>query len=127
MSPRKKLFLHLVCQKCISECMFSIKTEKYILCRPTPHVKVSISVNKSNTHSLRWHIAHTLTHNSLFICRLSSYPKSSLELPVFLRVSVKCIHMFLRGLRLEGDCFCSDKNHLAPSEEPANAAQDGTE
>lgn len=28
--------------------------------------------------------------------------------------------MLLRGLRLEGDCFPSDKNHLAPSEEPAS-------
>lgn len=33
--------------------------------------------------------------------------------------------MLLRGPRLEGDCFPSDKNHLAPSEEPAqdSAAQ----
>lgn len=78
-----------------------------------------MSVNKSNTHSLRCHTAHTLTHCSPFTCGLSSCPKPSLKLPVFLRVSVKCIHMLLRGLRLEGDCFASDKNHLAPSEESA--------
>lgn len=29
--------------------------------------------------------------------------------------------MLLRGPRLEGDCFPSDKNHLAPSKEPATA------
>lgn len=43
-----------------------------------------------------------------------SAPKLALRLPVFLCVSVKCIHRLLRGLRLEGDCFRSDKNRLAP-------------
>lgn len=52
-------------------------------------------------------------------------PEPGLRLPVFLRVSVKCIHMLLRGLRLEGDCFRSDKNHLAPSEEPASQHRTG--
>lgn len=33
--------------------------------------------------------------------------------------------MLLRGLRLEGDCFRSDKNHLAPSEEPASQHRTG--
>lgn len=79
-----------------------------------------MSVNKSNTHWHRCHTAHTLTHCSPFTCGLSSCPKPGLKLLVFLRVSVKCIHMLLRGLRLEGDCFPSDKNHLAPSEEPAS-------
>lgn len=74
----------------------------------------------THTHSdaalhTRWHTA------ALFTCGLSSCPKPALKLPVFLRVSVKCVHMLLRGLRLEGDCFPSDKNHLAPSEEPAIA------
>lgn len=86
-----------------------------------------MSVNKSNTHSRRCHTAHTLTHCSPFTCRLSSRPKPALRLPVFLRVSVKCIHMLLRGPRLEGDCFPSDKNHLAPSEGAGMAAQDSAE
>lgn len=47
-------------------------------------------------------------------------PEPALGLPVFLPVSVKCIHMLLRGPRLEGGCFPSDKNHLAPSEESAS-------
>lgn len=53
---------------------------------------------------------------------------SHLGLPVFLRVSVKCIHMLLRGLRLERDCFPSDKNHLAPEggSRQSQQAQDGT-
>lgn len=54
-------------------------------------------------------------------------PSPALGLPVFLRVSVKCIHMLLRGPRLERDCFPSDKNHLAPSEGAGIAAQDGAE
>lgn len=45
---------------------------------------------------------------------LVSAPKLDLGLPVFLRVTVKCIHRLLRGPRLEGDCFRSDKNRLAP-------------
>lgn len=72
-----------------------------------------MSVNTSSTYSLR-HTAALLPADSC------SCPKPDLKLPVFLRVSVKCIHMVLRGLRLEGDCFPSDKNHLAPSEEPAS-------
>lgn len=83
-------------------------------------IQVSLSVNKSNTHFQRCHSAHTLTHCSPVTCRLSSRPKPALGLPVFLRVSVKCIHMLLRELRLERDCFRSDKNHLAPSKEPAS-------
>lgn len=100
--------------------MCSIKTE-HIYYADTPLlIKVSMSVNKSNTHSLRsalhtcWHTAALLPAGS------ASCPKPGLKLLVFLRVSVKCIHMLLRGLRLEGDCFPSDKNHLAPSEEPAS-------
>lgn len=86
-----------------------------------------MSVNKSNTHSQGCHTAHALTHCSPFTCGLSSRPKPALRLPVFLRVSVKCIHMLLRGPRLEGDCFPSDKNHLAPSEGAGMAAQDSAE
>lgn len=88
-----------------------------------------MSANKSKTHSLRRRAAHTQTHTQthsspfffFFYLQAQRLPPSlALRLPVFLRVSVKCIHMLLRGPRLERDCFPSDKNHLAPSEEPAN-------
>lgn len=78
---------------------------------------------------------HTLTHCSPFffnlqpLCLQPPPPQASdLGLPVFLRVSVKCIHMLLRGLRLERDCFPSDKNHLAPKRgsRQSQQAQDGT-
>lgn len=114
--------MHHLCQKPSANCLRSDKAEVYtVYCADTPLlIKASMSVNKPNTHSLRCHTAHTLTHCSPFTCGLSSCPEPGLKLPVFLRVSVKCIHMLLRGLRLEGDCFPSDKNHLAPSEEPAS-------
>lgn len=100
-------------------------------------------------HWVNAHATHTctltLTHCSPFfflylqpqclqpLSSTSTHPllppqASQLGLPVFLRVSVKCIHMLLRGLRLERDCFPSDKNHLAPEggSRQSQRAQDGT-
>lgn len=82
----------------------------------------SVALRPEREHCTCTHKSHTRSdapwwHTAAFFFSpvgSVSAPKLALRLPVFLCVSVKCIHRLLRGLRLEGDCFRSDKNRLAP-------------